>query len=308
MNKFPLLKGTSGLNDKFDSLRAPYVADSSVTSLTQADNVTLDLSGAIARRPGCTLLADGNVHSIFSCGDYGLCVRDGVLNLILGDLSLIPLLSVGNNKMAYVRSFDGMDDLVYFMNGTLAGIVRNGVYVPWLVPAYVGIKSTASKVRSFEPVIPSGQLVTIYNGRMFIAKGNQVYVSEPFAFSWFDTIRSFIFESRISMLRMVSGGIYVSTTDEIFFMVGDGPDNFSRVRVFNAGAVEGTDLEIPASQADVQAHGYAFFFACKGKGICAADNGGIITDHTGTFLNFPGGVIGSSYINDKRQFVVTILS
>jgi hypothetical protein len=209
--------------------------------------------------------------------------------------------------MAYARHFDGQDDLVYFSNGVVSGIVTNQTPGAWTVPAYVGPASTRAAVMELMSTIPSGQILGIHNGRMYVAQGNIIYPSEKSGFSWFDPSKAMIFDSRVPMMRFVLGGAYVSTEREIFFFPGSDIEDFGKIKSYDARAIEGTDVLIPGVDAGVQAIGDIFFFAASGRGICSADSGGIITNYTENTVIFPEGVIGSAYINSQNEYIVTIL-
>ena len=305
----PLYKATVGLNDKLDPMRGSYAEESGTVGLVKADNITIDTSGGISRREGYTNLLSSLTHSLFSCYDYGLCVNNNHLCLINGDFTLKILTNVdGTLKMAYARSFDATDDCIYFTNGKISGTVLNKSYQAWTVKPYVGVKSTEALTRTFASKVPTGQILEIYNGRMYIADGNIVYFSEPYAYSWFNMTSDYmIFNDQVTMVRGLTDCMYISTTEEIFFLEGASPKEFKQVRAFDAGVIEGTDIKIIASQYDIQAHDNALIFCTNGKGICTCDNGGQITNHTKTTLNFPEARIGCAYIDTNNHYVVTLI-
>lgn len=304
MNKsLPVYRSAVGLNDKIDAVRVPYDPKTGTTSLSVANDIVFDLTGSASRRDGYALQDSGDYDSVFSCGDYGLCVEDGYLCLLAGGLSSPKqLVSLGSNdRVSYAMSFNGTQDVVYFVNGVMAGKVVDRAYAAWTVPAYVGIDSTESQVRRFETAIPAGHLIMIFNGRLYIAKDNVVYVSEPFAFSWFNITKAFVFESRVKMLRSVLAGVVVSTQSEILLLPGNGPEDFGRVRLCSGMAVEGTDVLMPG----LGQKGDVLFFAVSGRGICSIDSGGSFANHTETFIDFPVSDFGAAYINNQNQYVVT---
>ena len=306
MNNVPLYRASVGLNDFLDSMRVPYNSETGALGFTIADNISYDITGAARLRDGYSLLYGLNAHSIFSCGEYGLVVALGFLFVVNSDLSGSILTNVVNQRMAYARHFDGQDDLVYLSNGSMTGIVRNRVLESWDVPAYVGPKTTESMVIEYMPRILPGHILGIFNGRMYIARDNKIYPSEPFAFSWFNREKAIVFKSRITMMQFVATGMYVSTADEITFFAGSGPEDFSRKRVYISGAIEGTDVKAPAVELGLQGQGAAIFFAVSGSGICSVDESGTITNHTEKKVVFPEGIIGSAYISAENEYIVTV--
>jgi len=298
MKTVPLLRSATGLKDKLNAERAPFNVETGAASLTVATDVTLDLTGALSRRGGRTVLYSGKFHSLFSCGSYGLCVRDGILSVVNANLTITSVRSVGDGRMVYALVHDGLYDRVYYMNGVVSGIVSDGSYAAWDVLPYVGIQSTVQKVISYMPRVPVGHMVRVFNGIMYIAKDNVIYPSERYAYSWYDPQKAYTFRKRISMMRNVTTGLYVSDGTEVIFMMGHGPEDFARVPVCPYSVIEGSDINMPDQD--------SLRFALSGRGICTVDNAGAIVNLTETFLNFPEAGIGACHITKDKQYILTV--
>lgn len=308
MIKVPLFNKAIGLNTVEDPTRVMYDAETGVLGLTRADNATVELSGAIKRRDGYTKLASGLCHSLFSCGLYGYCVKDGIIQYIDKDLTLTPvtpIATVGNFKVSYVLSFDGTDDKVFYSNGVQVGVLKGLLSTPWTIESYVGVDSTRTQVVKFMPGIPAGHLLEIFNGCMYIAKHNMLYISEPYAFSWFDEKAAFFFDKRITMLRAVLDGIYIATDSEIFFLSGTSPSTFAFAKAFNSGVVEGTDKLVPATVVGLETASNVIVFATN-AGLCLATQSGIVLNFTSKFIDFPASSIGASLLDSHNKYTVTI--
>lgn len=95
--------------------------------------------------------------------------------------------------------------------------------------------------------LPVGHIVRTYRGRMYSAVGRFLYYSQALRYGLCNPAQDFVeFPGRISMVRPVENGIYVSAGKRTVFLSGANPAEFQQTIVHHAGAVEGTDTEVPA--------------------------------------------------------------
>jgi hypothetical protein len=133
------------------------------------------------------------------------------------------------NRMGYVR--DGKR--LYYGNGFETGYVEEMVDNAWVAGSYTGRDSTKTVI---DPV--PGHLLEIAFGRMWIAKGNDIYHSEPYAYNWFDPARCIIpFHSKIRLMRAVQDGMYISDSARIYFAQGTDPSAMQLITVADYPAV-----------------------------------------------------------------------
>jgi hypothetical protein len=96
---------------------------------------------------------------------------------------------------------------------------------------------------------PAGQLVAYYRGRMFVAVGDTLYPSEPYAYELFD-YRNFIqMDGQITLLAAMEdkersgdaqhSGFFVGTDRSCGVIVGAEPSDFQYVPKTNYGAILG---------------------------------------------------------------------
>ncbi len=99
--------------------------------LSVAQNIDIDNSGAISRRPGYTLRAAGAKHSLWSDDDETivLYVSGTSLMRLNADLSGTVLMTglTAGLRMAYWKALDR----VYFTNGQQSGVLDNGTVRSW---------------------------------------------------------------------------------------------------------------------------------------------------------------------------------
>ena len=231
-----LYAASTGLNTVTDPTRINYDAETGISDLGVAINVTIDQTGWIGRREGFTPVLSGCVHSLYSDGKLCVYVADNTLFNLLDDYSseVVKADLVSNNKMAYAE----VNGEFYYTNGIDFGIVRaTGVYADWEALNYVGQETN----RVFDGP-RAGNHLAFYTGRVFVAEGDVLWWSEPYAFSWYDRTRNFIqYPSRIKMVKPVENGLFVSDEQDTYFVSGREPKDFRQNVVAPYPAVEWSD-------------------------------------------------------------------
>jgi len=230
-----ILSGGTGLNTVVDPIRLPFDRETGISDLAVAVNVTVDETGFISRRDGYLKVRDENSHSLFCDGGDCLFVAGDTLYRLLADYSVETVragLSQGN-RMAYAQ----VNNDIYYTNGVELGIVhQGGVHEDWTAQVYVGPETN----RVFDGPRAGNHLAFAF-GRIFVVDGNVLWWTEPFGFSFFDRTRSFAqFPGRITMVKAVAGGLYVSDEEHTFFLGGTDPKEFILVMVANYPALEWT--------------------------------------------------------------------
>lgn len=88
-------------------------------------------------------------------------------------------------------------------------------------------------------VMPGGQIVRHWHGRLVVAQGGYLIFSDPFdpgvadpAYGWMAV------GGRVLMMEPVEGGIWVGTADRTYFYKGAGPDDLAMVSSAPRGAIE----------------------------------------------------------------------
>jgi hypothetical protein len=145
---------------------------------------------------------------------------------------------------------------------------------------------------------PAGHILEFYNGRLYVAKDNLLYYSEPYNYELFNLAHSWIpCSGRISMVEPLVDGIWVSDRNSTFYLLGDDPGGFKKIDVVDYTAVEGTAIEVTID--------------FRGKTIEGAlwtsDEGFCFGGPQGFFLNFSDGKYyplsaktGSAILRERR--------
>lgn len=162
-----------------------------------------------------------------------------------------------------------------------------------------------------EPV-PVGHIVRSYNGHLLSARDNVLYYSQALRFGLCNIAQDYFeFESRISMVRPVDGGIFVSTERRTHFLAGNAPAEFTRTSVHHHGAIEGTDAEVPAGVfpfENLETGTVAVWWSTAGTMIIGFPNGQIQIVRDGE-LSLPDYARGATMLREEngvRQLVSTL--
>jgi len=172
---------------------------------------------------------------------------------------------------------------VYYLNGFEKGLVRDNASYTWVKPtAYYGVTT----YRQFDDP-PVGHLICYYNGRMFVAKDNMVWYSEPYSFGAFDLARNYwIFPSRIKMLRAVNDGLFVSDSFSIYSMLFKQPAECEQKVVHDCPAIEGSAVVGDSVKMQLPDDITAGWTPIQGPVIiCTTNNGICVGLNTGKFKN-----------------------
>lgn len=93
----------------------------------------------------------------------------------------------------------------------------------------------------FMSPMPPGRILREYKGRMLVASGPVVWISEPYAHDLVHRGRGFLqFPADVTVVEPVDGGVFV-VADKTYFLAGGGPSDWAqRLPVLDYGAVFGT--------------------------------------------------------------------
>jgi hypothetical protein len=236
-----LLVQSTGLNNKSAPTRIAYDAQKGVVELSEAYNVEIDDDGRPCRRKGFTSTVRTEAsHSLFAGKTDTYFVAGTTFYRLNKDFTRTAIATglTADAVMEYVELLN----TIYYMNGHQIGTLVNGKFVAWTVGTYYGPPT----IRQFSGP-PTGSLLEVYNGSMFIAAGNVLWFSERFGFNLFDMARNYIWmDGDIKMVKAVSDGIYVSTEKKVVFFKGSVPSEFEQKNVSGFPAIKGIAVKVNA--------------------------------------------------------------
>ena len=178
--------------------------------------------------------------------------------------------------------------------------VQDGVSYVWEVPTYVG--PTTHRRFSSPPV---GTIVELHSSRIYAAKDDVLWYSEPFAYGWFDLARNYTpIGRRIRMVRSVKTGLYVGTDKEVIFIGGTDPSQFTYEVVSKSPAVEGTDVKIAGAKfADGNQAGQLAMWTAQ-DGIYVGMPDGTVVNTTRDKLVYPSSQLGCAVFKDNKYLTL----
>lgn len=164
---------------------------------------------------------------------------------------------------------------------------------------------------------PAGQLVAYYRGRMFVAVGDTLYPSEPFAYELFDYRNYMQFDSTITLLAPMedkeqsdaaqSSGFFVGTERSCGILVGSTPTDFQYVPKTTYGAVLGAvDMVDGSVFGDNSAGARLLPMWLTTQGVCVGKPDMRIENLTRTKYGFPAGGQGAAlFMPGPNRFIAS---
>lgn len=237
MKPVTIFTGASGINVTVDPARLRVDADTGISPLAEAANLSIDDSARAVSRPGYTRIATGSYHSVFS-------KRDGFESYVVVDRASDSAIMRINTDRTLTGIRDGLDkgalvsfcrdgSKTWYSNGQQNGYIEDGISRPWPDQStHIGQDTS----RKFLPA-PAGKPLAVAFGRMWIGKGDAVFYSEPFMYGKFDVARSYFqLKGNIRMICPVMGerasasGLWISDDQGIWFVSGPDPSSMEPIQ------------------------------------------------------------------------------
>lgn len=271
--------------------------------LELAVNIDLDDVGMPHRRRGYALASTGVFCSLWNSNEgvaYG--VKSGVLGIINPDLSFVALQSgLTNARVCYVQ----VGSNIYFSSGEagVSGVINQNARTvgPWgddtdlFLSPVVNPSAVLPAIRGRllgKP--PLATELAYFNGRIYLAHKRWVWATELFLYNYVEKVTNFLpFEADVTMVGSVGDGIYVGTTEGVWFLSGPFKE-MKRVRVLDSGVLPGSMVYIPGELANPAQVGLdqntpvqvSILFMTK-TGYCGGHDGGTCFNYTEQKTIFP---------------------
>jgi len=133
----------------------------------------------------------------------------------------------------------------------------------------------------FRDTLPAGQVIQAFNGRLYSAKGENLYASDPLNYSLYDTAYNHLaFKEHIYMLKAVSAGLLVGLESSVALLSGQDINEFTQSTVLSSGPVPGTDVAVHGSKLDLEGvpkDDYVVFWWSRAGMLCMALPSGSVT-------------------------------
>jgi hypothetical protein len=269
--------------------------------LERAVNIDLDDVGQIHRRRGQTLKTSGNFGSLFTTEDgVVFATKDGSLGIILSNFSFNAIDSgYPTDPLAYVQ----VGPSLYFSSRTRAGVIdlKALTVSPWgstpdiFFSPVVNPTATLPAIRGrlYGPP-PLATILGYFNGRIYMGTGCTVWATELFLYNFVDKTKNFWnFEADVTMIGVVTDGIYVGTKEGVWFISGPFAEA-KRVRVMDTPCIAGSMTYVPGELANPPQAGLdqdtkvqvSILFLTE-EGYCGGMDSGIAYNYTENKFVFP---------------------
>lgn len=188
-----------------------------------------------------------------------------------------------------------------------------------LAAQYIGDTSefTTPLNQQFFGPPPAGQLIAYYRGRMYVAVGDVLYVSEGFGYELFDLRKYIPLDGRITLLAPLTereqqesgknSGLFVGTDQSCGVLVGSSPEDFQYVPKVNYGAVEGALAYVDGSVFGDDSQGARLLpMWLSEQGICVGLPEMTVRNLTRTKYGFPVNGSGAAiFMPGPNRFIAT---
>lgn len=168
-------------------------------------------------------------------------------------------------------------------------------------------------ITQFMGPAPAGQLVAYYKGRMFVAVGDVLYPSEPFAYELFD-LRNYIqLDGPITLLAPMEdqsgegSGFFIGTTKSCGVLAGSDPAEFKYTPKTEYGAVQGALAFVDGSlflEGELGARSLPLWLTTEG--ICAGMPSLEVSNLTRSRYGFATGAAGAAYFDPDASMFVAV--
>lgn len=313
-----------------------------------AINVDLDDVGELHRRQGIQLVASGNWANIFTSLEnqvYG--VNNGNLVRVYPNFKT-KVMQGGFDPAVPIAYEQFASGKIYWSCRTQNGIIdtTNDTNSPWLGPSlgpnYIPdlLDPNAARVPALpagtwwlSPIVdpvatlapikgrilgppPFASFLTYYNGRIYMGIGKTVWHTELYLYNYVNKTKNFFsFEADITMIGTVTDGIYVGTTEGLYFLApaprieGHPAGAMKRLRVLDSGVIPGSMVYLPGELGNPPQVGIdqdtpikiSILFMTT-KGYCVAQDGGVATNFSESKFVFPAAATASAMYRTQQGY------
>lgn len=251
------------------------------------DNVDIDDNGKPHRRDGYSdaIYNGGTVRSLWA-NDKICLFADGTHFKTLNSWNVVTNLIDGidaTDKFCYVEH----GSLVYFANSLIIGYINADTATP---------HPFSDPAQTHKAKMVGGQVLEFYNSRLYAANGCNLFFSDATIPTRMDIRKNVIaFPNRITMVKAVDDGIYVSDSNYVYFVAGSDPiSDFRQRKVLDVPAIEGMSV---TAKVKGKVTKETIYWMTK-KGIYAGYNSGVIGVQQAGLFSVDGLQSGTAIIKD----------
>lgn len=164
----------------------------------------------------------------------------------------------------------------------------------------------------YQTKIRGGQIVRHWKGRLLVARGRTLLVSESMCYGLMSERHGFLqFPNRIDLVEPVEGGIYVGSSSGVIFVRGNGPADWTQQKVSGFAPVFGTGAQIPASSLDEEltkaANGFNVALWQSAEGYVIGLSDGRVLAPQASRLKLSPAKVGAVMVHQRRIISTEIM-
>jgi hypothetical protein len=162
----------------------------------------------------------------------------------------------------------------------------------------------------FKEELPYGHFADKLGSRIFVATDNRVGWSDSFRPNLWDPRHNFVqMESTVTMMKPITGGVYISDGEKVKFLSNEDPDKFDPIDIDADPAFYGSATVVPGAAIGVEADHAVIWLSSHGH--IAGLPGGQIQRLNAEQLNLPDYSIASGVYTERKglkQVIITVNS
>lgn len=152
-----------------------------------------------------------------------------------------------------------------------------------------------------------------FGGRTWTVQGNILKYTKPWSSAYEDRRSSIQYNNPVVLIQEIEEGMWVSTTQKIFFHAGRNPaalGGFKQTAEYDFPAIAGTQEKVSATKLKLDSGGFVAVFATT-KGVCYGTASGQLVNMSEGVFSYKAGQRGISTIKEKNgiiQYIVKMIN
>jgi len=251
------------------------------------DNVDIDDAWKLHRRKGygSSIYSGTKIRSMWGNEKIMLFADGTTLKYMDGYNIAHDLITdiTADEKFSYAE----LGYLVFFASPLSVGYINANTATAYPFP---------DPTEKFKFKMVGGQCIEYYNSRIYTGLGNNLFFSDATVVTRMDGRKNAIaFPSRITMLKAVNTGLYISDSEKVYFLKGRDPiTEFIQLNVLDVPAIEGMSV---ANKVKGKITKKIVYWMTK-KGPYAGYDDGIVFPQQKGLYNLDGLISGSAILKD----------
>jgi hypothetical protein len=243
--------------------------------------------------------------------------EEGPLSEIVSAEDSVFLPSPTEATVAFIRVYATKTLPDMSSGATTTGVSGHVLREVAQVPASAGGSSHAldssvfgrTPTTQYRSRMPGGSYARYWRGRLLVARGRVLYVSDPMRYGLYDSVAGRVpFPARIDFIEAVEGGVYVALKDMgVYFLDGESPEKWELKVAATIPAQANSSLLVPTAQMKLEIQfkpeWVAVWFTSKGFAV-GLPNGSVTYPQADLLSGLPLGT-GSLHFEGDRLIALS---